>query len=107
MGKAETTTSKLEAINIAKRYKELLARHLEFSELVLFGSYSNDLARPDSDIDIAVVVEYSDPNYFAQVPLLWKLRREIDLRIEPILIDKSDDKLAFLDEVKKHGIVIK
>lgn len=106
MGKAETATSKLEAISIAKRYKELLAQHLEFSELVLFGSYSNDLARPDSDIDIAVVVDYSDSNFFAQVPLLWKLRREIDLRIEPILIDKSDDKLAFLDEVKKHGIVI-
>ncbi len=106
MAQDETHINQSEAIRIAKEYKDLLRLNLKFSELILFGSYSNDSARPDSDIDIAVVVESSNDDFFTQVPLLWKLRRQIDFRIEPILIDKSDDKLGFLDEVKKHGIVI-
>ena len=40
--------------------------------------------------------EHQDVN-----PLLWKLRREVDDRIEPILIEKEYDETDFLSEVKK------
>jgi len=62
--------------------------------------------REHSDIDVAVVVSNISDDFFAINPLLWKLRRQIDDRIEPILIDKSNDKSGFLDEIKRNGIEI-
>jgi hypothetical protein len=38
--------------------------------------------------------------------LLWKIRREVDDRIEPILLEKKHDKSGFLEEITKTGILI-
>ncbi len=38
--------------------------------------------------------------------MLYKLRRHVDDRIEPILIDSNEDKSGFLDEILKHGQII-
>ncbi len=46
-------------------------------------------------------------DFFSVNPLLWKLRRQVDDRIEPDLIDKNNDKSGFLNEIKKTGIKIR
>jgi hypothetical protein len=38
--------------------------------------------------------------------LLWKLRRQIDDRIEPVLIERDNDNGGFLSEIQKYGIQI-
>ncbi len=43
---------------------------------------------------------------FSIHPLLWKLRRQIDDRIEPVLIERDFDDAGFLEEIKKNGIEI-
>ena len=68
---------KEQAINLAKRYKEMVAEKLPLKALYLYGSYSKGNYRADSDIDIAVIVERLDDDYFKDTPLLWKLRRKI------------------------------
>jgi len=88
------------------QYKLLLGNHFDLESVYLFGSFANNTNREDSDIDVAVVVKNISGDYFAVNPLLWKLRRQIDDRIEPILIDKNNDKSGFLDEVKRNGIEI-
>lgn len=45
-------------------------------------------------------------DFFAINPLLWKLRRQVDDRIEPVLIDKDNDKSGFPEEIKRTGIEI-
>ncbi|MCC5927827.1 MAG: nucleotidyltransferase domain-containing protein [Cyclobacteriaceae bacterium] len=95
-----------EAIEKAMQYKLLLRDYFDLESVYLFGSYANDTNREDSDIDVAVVVKKISGDYFAVNPLLWKLRRQIDDRIEPILIDKYHDKSGFLDEIKRTGIKI-
>ena len=55
---------KEQAIVLAKRYKEMVAERLPLKALYLYGSYSKGNYREDSDIDIAVVVEHLDDNYF-------------------------------------------
>jgi hypothetical protein len=45
-------------------------------------------------------------DYFITRPLLWKIRREIDDRIEPILLEKRSDDSGFISEIIKHGIII-
>ncbi len=95
-----------EAINKVKEYSLLLKNYLQFDKVYLFGSYANNTFRDDSDIDVAVVVNHIDDDYFATTPLLWKLRRQIDDRIEPILIEKDYDDAGFLSEIQKFGIEI-
>jgi len=97
---------KSEAIKKVKQYKLLLKQHFDLESVYLFGSYATETNREDSDIDVAVVVNHVSEDFFLVNPLLWKLRRQIDDRIEPVLIDKNNDKSGFLDEIKKNGIEI-
>jgi len=97
---------KAEVINKLKKYKKLLSEHLLFDELILFGSYAKGTSGTDSDMDVAVVVDSLQGDYFLIRPLLWKLRREIDDRIEPIILEKRYDASGFLSEIKKYGIQI-
>lgn len=95
-----------EAVAKLVQYKELLSRHLSFDKMILFGSYARGTQREDSDVDVAIVVEESTGDYFATRPLLWRLRREIDDRIEPVLLESKHDRSSFLQEVLKTGIII-
>jgi uncharacterized protein len=97
---------KIEVINKVKQYKLLLGQYLKFEKVYLFGSYANDTNHKDSDIDVAIVVNHLDGDYFSITPLLWKLRRQIDDRIEPLLIEKNNDKGGFLSGIQKYGIEI-
>ena len=53
-----------QAITLAKKYKEMVAKKLPLKALYLYGSYSKGNHREDSDIDIAVVVDHLNDNYF-------------------------------------------
>ncbi|HOD61981.1 MAG TPA: nucleotidyltransferase domain-containing protein [Bacilli bacterium] len=97
---------KSEAINKVRDYSVLLKKYFPFEKVYLFGSYAKDTYRIDSDIDVAIVVSRIDGDFFSIQPLLWKLRRQIDDRIEPILIERENDKGDFLKEIQKNGIEI-
>ena len=95
-----------EVIKKLKLYKQLLSKHMEFDEMILFGSYAKGNASEDSDVDVAIVVNTLTGDYFSTRPLLWKIRREVDDRIEPVLIDKTHDESGFLSEILKTGVAI-
>ena len=91
---------------LLKKYKILLNQHYDLYKLILFGSYANGNAHLDTDIDVAVVVNQVNGDYFDYTPLLWKLRREVDFRIEPILFVKNNDQSGFLTEIMRSGVEI-
>ncbi len=95
-----------EAINKVREYSILLKKYLPLEKVYLFGSYAKNTNRTDSDIDVAIVVKKIEGDFFTIQPLLWKLRRQIDDRIEPILIEKDNDFSGFLIEIQKNGIEI-
>lgn len=97
---------KTEVVNKLIQYKLLLANYFDLEKLILFGSYAAGTNTEASDIDVAVVVKNVSKDYFTDTPLLWKLRREIDDRIEPILFEKGRDENGFLSEILKTGIEI-
>lgn len=97
---------KREAIKKVRAYKLLLQDYFQLEKVYLFGSYAKGTHRQDSDIDVAVVVRQADGDFFTVNPLLWKLRRQIDDRIEPVLIERDFDDAGFLDEIEKYGIEI-
>ena len=98
---------KVEAIRKIRQYKFLLKDYFDVDKVYLFGSYAKETNREDSDIDVAIVVNSIKGDYFSTTPLIWKLRRQIDDRIEPILIEKDNDSSGFLEEIQKNGIEIK
>lgn len=98
---------KTEIINKLIAYRKLLEKHFEVENIFLFGSYASENPREDSDIDVAIVVKKLNEDYFKDTPLIWKLRRQIDYRIEPVLFEKGKDHSGFLKEIKKQGIKIK
>lgn len=93
-------------IMILKKYKKLLSKYMVFDEMILFGSYAKGLASEESDMDVAIIVDTIEGDYFSTRPLLWKLRRQIDDRIEPVILEKKYDNSGFLSQIKKYGIPI-
>jgi len=78
--------------------------------MFLFGSHAKGRAKKHSDIDIAVVVKQigQGEKYLDKKMRLWELVPEVDVRIEPILLEKKDFQkgmaTALALEVQKHGI---
>jgi predicted nucleotidyltransferase len=97
---------KVEVIDKLKEYKILLLKYFDVDKIYLFGSFARGTNNQDSDIDVAVVVNNMKYDYLTASPMLWKLRRNIDLRIEPLLFEKNLDSSGFLDEIKRYGIEI-
>ena len=96
---------KEQAIELARLYKAAVAERFPLKALYLYGSFSKGTYTADSDIDIAVVVEHLDNDYFADTPLLWKLKRKISNLIEPVLLTEDNSNPLYTD-VLKTGILI-
>lgn len=95
-------------IATAKRYIQRIPADLELKKAYLFGSYAKGNEHPDSDIDIAIVIGKMD-DFFAVQMLLMRLRRDIDLRIEPHPILEEDFTVQnpFAYEIEKTGFELK
>jgi predicted nucleotidyltransferase len=97
-------------INKVKTYQDLLKSSfpIKIDQCWLFGSYAKGKPRQHSDIDVALVVDSlgDDYNFFETEPLLWKLTREVDDRIEPVLIARDTDYAGFIDEIQRTGILV-
>jgi predicted nucleotidyltransferase len=91
----------------ASRFVRQLPKDLDVRKAYLFGSCAKGLDNEDSDIDIAVVVG-DIYDLFATQMQLMRLRRKIDLRIEPHPIGESDftNMNPFAYEIQKTGIEI-
>jgi len=63
--------------------------------IVLFSSYAKGKQRENSDIDVAVIVNSINSDFFTLAPLLWKLGRQIDNRIESVLFVNGNDPSGF------------
>jgi len=70
----------------------------------LFGSYARNTFREESDIDVALVMKNVEDVFQTQVDLM-KLRRTVDLRLEPHPIDEKDftESNPLASEILKYG----
>ena|SRR5450759_843483 len=92
-------------IDTAKVYLQMIPLSMEMKKAYLFGSYAKGNEHIDSDIDIAIVVGKMDDFFSTQMQLM-RLRRKIDLRIEPqpILEVDFNNQNPFAYEIQKTGI---
>jgi len=98
----ETAGAKIDV----REFKRFIESHFDISPMFLLGSYAHDTSLEHSEIDVPIIVNTLSGDYFATAPLLWDLRRQINDRIEPIIVKKDNDKGGFIDEIIKYGIEI-
>ncbi|MEP9410833.1 MAG: nucleotidyltransferase domain-containing protein [Candidatus Brocadia sp.] len=74
--------------------------------MILYGSYAKGSARKDSDIDVAVILSSIDEDFLMSESKLFHLRRNIDARIEPVLLEEQTIKADFWEGILKTGEII-
>ena len=94
------------ALEHAKRYAGLVCQEFSPCKVVLFGSLANGNFNKNSDIDIAVIKDTVEDSYWESYKKLNRLTRNIDNRIEPVLLQTQDDQSGFLSTILKFGIIL-
>lgn len=96
-----------DAIQIANKFVALISQKYSVRKAILFGSFAKGTNHNDSDIDIALILDSSDDIIDTQIEMM-KLRRDIDLRIEPHPFRRQDFKRTnpVANEIMKYGIEI-
>jgi len=97
-------------IGKVKEYQTLVKQSnfpMSIEEVYLFGSHAKGTASPNSDIDVALVVNHFEGDFFDVIPPIWLLRESIDFRIEPHVVARDTDYMGFIDEIQQTGILVK
>ncbi len=95
-------------ISISQKYLNIVSRKYDIEKAFLFGSFAKRKNNEDSDIDIALVFRNLDDFFKIQFELM-RIRRKIDLRIEPHLFSKDEfnKNNPLANEIIKTGIELK
>ena len=97
---------KATVIDTVERYADLVKKELSPASIVLYGSYVNGTPHEDSDIDVAIISQDLQGEWEERLAFM-KMRRGIDLRIEPHPISIEDyetNATSLVNEIKQHGI---
>lgn len=97
---------KSDALNIAKQFAEIIVSEFNPTKVFLYGSYASGNWKPESDIDIAVIVKALKRDYIQSLYLLYKLRRQVDIIIEPTLFIEGKDPSGLLEYILKNGELV-
>jgi predicted nucleotidyltransferase len=95
--------TKNEIIDYLKENKDTFAKKYQISKLALFGSYSRDENRDDSDIDIAIETPLSD--YFLLYDFKEELENFFHTKVDVIRIREKMNQ-ALKRRILKDGIYV-
>lgn len=87
-------------------YAQRVAERYHPKMIILYGSYARGTATEDSDIDIAVFCDTLPGDHYENAAELFRLSRDIDLRIEPILIESDTTMNRFYNDILKTGKIV-
>jgi len=89
-------------------YTDELRKHYKIDYVILFGSFAKGQQHADSDIDVAIVSPEFQNIYNDRLEMM-RLRRRLDIRIEPHPINTTEFQTnanPFIAEIKNTGIQI-
>ena len=97
---------KEQAISLVRQYKQVIAPYFdEKAKVYMYGSYSKGYARPDSDIDVAVIVPSFGDNWWPWTKSLWHEVRKVSTLIEPVLMEE-DSHSPLYGDVIRTGVAV-
>ena len=88
---------KKDALKNIPLFIEAVVNEYNPSQIILYGSFARGTQSENSDIDIAVVMDKIEGSFLDKESGLYKIRRNIDSNIEPILLESSSDNMDFLN----------
>jgi len=94
------------AVARVKQYAAVVRQKFPVKKVILYGSHASGKGRKDSDIDVAVVVRRIEGDLLLSEKELFRLRRDIEPMIEPVLLEEDNDPSGFLAEILRTGEVI-
>ncbi|MBC8527158.1 MAG: nucleotidyltransferase domain-containing protein [Candidatus Cloacimonetes bacterium] len=102
---AENIDKNLARKNVIDFINKVRSKKIKIITAYIFGSLVKGNFNEWSDIDVAIISGSLSGDIFDDRVLLMKLRRDIDLRIEPhpFLPEEWDESNPFVLEIKKNG----
>lgn len=98
--------SRDEAINLVRDYKRVISpRFAKEPKVYLYGSYSKGYPKPESDIDVAVIVPHVDGDWLTVSTDLWLDVDKVNILIEPVLLEESSPSPLY-DDVMRTGVAV-
>ena len=95
--------TKTEIVDYLKEHKSDFAKKYQISKLALFGSYSRDENREESDVDIAIETKLSD--YFLLFDFKEELENQFHTKVDVVRIrDRMNEALR--RRILKDGIYV-
>jgi len=93
-----------------KKICQRIAEEFKPEKIILFGSYAYRKPRPDSDIDLLVVMQFEE-DYFIQA---FKIRQQLSLSLPMDLLVRTPEQLqyrleigdSFMREIVERGKVM-
>ncbi len=100
--------AKNEVIEILINFISLLREEgIAVKKAFLYGSYSTNTAKKDSDIDVMIVTDTEDDYLIGNI---WKLTKRINSKIEPYIVSNNrfnqSNNSPLIEFVKEYGIEI-
>jgi predicted nucleotidyltransferase len=95
-----------QAVEIVRKYADVVRQNFPVRKIILYGSYARGVPREGSDIDVAIVLRRYEGDWLQSRAKLFKLRRDIEPMIEPVLLEEENDPSGFLADILKTGEII-
>jgi predicted nucleotidyltransferase len=93
-------------IETIREYALAVSNRYSVKRIFLFGSYARGTQRPDSDIDIAVVLKNEPEDVIQAEADLYRLGMDFDVRIEPVIVDEEYDPSGFYASISRYGTIV-
>ena len=105
---------KSELITKLKEFKQQIIKKYGVKRIFLFGSYSKDIVREESDVDLMIVGEFEKKGNLRRAPIFyneWHLVQNIDLPVDIICytseeFDSLKTQITIVKEVIEEGMEI-
>lgn len=97
---------KSDVLNLVAKFSALAQESMSIKSVWLYGSWAYGTPTIDSDIDVAVALTEAPENILFAEKKLFKIRRLIDTRIEPVIVSQANDRSGFFTMISSKGIQV-
>ena len=100
------TLPREEALQVVRDYKRVIApRFSKEPKVYMYGSYSKGYPKPESDIDVAVIVPRVEGDWLSISTELWLDVDKVNILIEPVLLEEGHHSPLY-DDVMRTGVAV-
>ncbi|MDR1917913.1 MAG: nucleotidyltransferase domain-containing protein [Christensenellaceae bacterium] len=92
--------------NIVLTFAQEVKKILQFNAVIVFGSYVNGQPTEDSDIDVAIIINDVNIDWYNTMVKLCEIARKVNCYIEPHLISLNNDKSGFAKHIIETGMKV-